>query len=120
MLSDRDAADIYAYLASIPAGKPATSIPILARIGTGNAGPATTVSDGLAHGRAIFAQNCASCHGSGGSGGFGPALLGERAKKNLTAAIGFIKNPVAPMPKLYPAPLSDRDVADVAAYVESL
>jgi mono/diheme cytochrome c family protein len=120
VLSDRDAADIYAYLGAIPAGKPATSIPILAAIGTGNAGPAPVVSSALAHGAAIFAQSCASCHGSGGSGGFGPALIGERSKKDLRAAIGFIKNPVAPMPKLYPGTLSDGDVADVAAYIESL
>jgi ubiquinol-cytochrome c reductase cytochrome c subunit len=120
VLSDRDAADIYAYLGSIPAGKPATSIPILAAVGTGNAGPVPVVSSTVAHGAAIFAQSCASCHGNGGSGGFGPALLGERAKKDLRAAMGFIKNPVAPMPKLYPGTLSDRDVADVAAYVESL
>ncbi|HYZ14864.1 MAG TPA: c-type cytochrome [Candidatus Acidoferrum sp.] len=120
VLSDRDAADIYAYLASIPSGKPAASIPILAAIGNGNAGPVTTVSSGLSHGATIFAQRCASCHGTGGSGGFGPALVGERSRKDLRSAVAFIKNPVAPMPKLYPATLSDRDVADVAAYVESL
>lgn len=73
------------------------------------------------HGMAIFGQNCSSCHGAGGAGGgIGPSLKGEKARKNTTAAIAWIKNPQPPMPKLYPAPLSESDVADVAAYVESL
>jgi mono/diheme cytochrome c family protein len=74
-----------------------------------------------AHGAAIFGANCASCHGANGvGGGIGPALKGEKVRKNTSAAIAWIKNPQPPMPKLYPSPLSDKDVADVAAYVESL
>jgi mono/diheme cytochrome c family protein len=37
ILSDKDAADIYAYLASIPAGKPASAIPLLNSISPGPA-----------------------------------------------------------------------------------
>jgi mono/diheme cytochrome c family protein len=120
ILSERDAADIYAYLTSIPGGKPAGEIPILASVETGNAGPPPRIAADVARGRVVFAQNCASCHGADGSGGLGPTLVGEKSHKALAAAIGFIKNPTAPMPKLYPSPLSDRDVADVAAYIESL
>ncbi len=73
------------------------------------------------HGSAIFGQNCSSCHGAGGvGGGIGPKLVGEKGRKDYNAAIAWIKNPQPPMPKLYPAPLSESDVADVAAYVESL
>jgi len=72
-------------------------------------------------GKAIFATNCAGCHGAAGAGGgIGPALHDEKSRKNTAAAIAWIKNPQAPMPKLYPSPLSEKDVADVAAYVESL
>jgi mono/diheme cytochrome c family protein len=72
-------------------------------------------------GEAIFGANCASCHGAQGSGGgIGPSLKGERSRKDTAAAITWIKNPQPPMPKLYPSPLSEKDVADVAAYVESL
>ena len=39
---------------------------------------------------------------------------------NLDEVVAFIKNPKAPMPKLYPAPLSEQDVADAARLVESL
>lgn len=73
------------------------------------------------HGAAIFAQNCSSCHGNDGAGGgIGPVLKNEKSKKKYDAAVSWIKNPQPPMPKLYPAPLSESDVNDVAAYVETL
>ena len=73
------------------------------------------------HGATIFSSNCATCHGAAGAGGgIGPILKGEKKRKDYNEAIAWIKNPKAPMPKLYPSPLSESDVADVAAYVESL
>lgn len=74
-----------------------------------------------AHGKQIFAANCASCHGATGTeGGVGPSLKGEKSRKNYQQAIAWIKNPQPPMPKLYPSPLSEKDVDDVAAFVETL
>jgi mono/diheme cytochrome c family protein len=74
-----------------------------------------------AHGKQIFTQNCASCHGATGTeGGVGPSLKDEKSKKDSAAAVAWIKAPQPPMPKLYPATLDEKDVADVAAYVESL
>jgi mono/diheme cytochrome c family protein len=74
-----------------------------------------------AHGSSIFSQNCASCHGANGAGGgIGPKLVGEKSRKNYQATVAWIKNPQPPMPKLYPSPLSEKDVDDVAAYVQSL
>ena len=75
------------------------------------------------HGQAIFVQNCSSCHGVGGKGGgVGPVLIGEKSRKDYAAAVAWIKNPTVGgiMPKLYPDPLKESDVNDVAAYVESL
>jgi len=72
------------------------------------------------HGKAIFAQFCSACHGPTGGGGVGPALKGESARKDIAAVEAFIKAPKAPMPKLYPTPLNDKDLADVAAFVERL
>src|SRR5665213_2942403 len=70
-----------------------------------------------AHGKTLYGANCASCHGATGSeGGVGPSLKGEKSKKDQAAAIAWIKNPKAPMPKLYPSPLSEKDVSDVATY----
>ena len=81
--------------------------------------PQTSADAG--RGKQIYLANCVQCHGaSGAEGGVGPSLRGERAKKDLAATIGLIENPKPPMPKLYPGRLSEKDVADVAAYVRSL
>jgi PQQ-dependent dehydrogenase (methanol/ethanol family) len=72
------------------------------------------------HGKTVFAQYCSACHGATGEGGLGPSLKAESAKKSLNEVTAFIKSPKEPMPKLYPAPLSDQDVADVAEFVETL
>ncbi len=73
-----------------------------------------------AHGKAIFAQNCSSCHGAQAQGGMGPPLVNEASRKNMQQAVSWIENPSPPMPKLYPSSLNAQDVRDVAAYVESL
>ena len=72
------------------------------------------------HGKAVFAQYCSACHGASGEGSVGPPLTSESLKKNLNEAIAFIKDPKPPMPKMFPAPLTEQDVADVAAFVEGL
>jgi mono/diheme cytochrome c family protein len=72
-------------------------------------------------GRQIFSQNCSTCHGATGTeGGVGPSLRDERIRKNYDATIAWIKNPQPPMPKLYPSPLNEKAVDDVAAYVQNL
>jgi mono/diheme cytochrome c family protein len=71
-------------------------------------------------GSAIFAANCAACHGATGAGGDSPSLEGERHRMNLAQAITWIEKPAPPMPKLYPIPLSRSDVEAVAKYVEKL
>jgi len=92
-----------------------------------SAGNAQTGPSGMsaigdaARGKQLFTQNCATCHGATGTeGGVGPSLRNEKARKDAAAAVAWIKNPRPPMPKLYPSPLSDKDVDDLAAYVETL
>lgn len=85
------------------------------------AGGGKMLAGDAAHGKQIFTQNCAQCHGAiGTEGGIGPSLKSEKSRKDTAAAVAWIKNPQAPMPKLYPSVLNEKDVADVAAYVESL
>ncbi|MBV8638232.1 MAG: cytochrome c [Candidatus Eremiobacteraeota bacterium] len=85
---------------------------------TANATPTTASAS---RGAALFATNCASCHGIHGAGGrIGPALRDERKRKSPQAVRAIIADPEPPMPKLYPAQLSAQDVDDLTAYVETL
>jgi mono/diheme cytochrome c family protein len=112
-----DAQNIWAYLASIPAGQPESSSGALASIDMGNAGAPAQVSPAIARGRQLFGDYCIKCHGSAP---IGPPLANVKAHMNLAATIAQIENPAPPMPKLFPAPLSEQDVKDVAAYVQTL
>jgi mono/diheme cytochrome c family protein len=82
--------------------------------------PASSTAGDPVHGHQVYSANCAACHGANAQGGVGPALRGEKNRKDLAAAIAWIKNPKLPMPKLYPSVITEKDVEDVAAYVESL
>lgn len=86
----------------------------------GTAGALAVTGDAAA-GKEVFTRNCSACHGATGTeGGVGPSLKNEKSRKNTDKTIAWIKNPQPPMPKLWPSPLSDKDVADVAAFVQSL
>jgi mono/diheme cytochrome c family protein len=72
-------------------------------------------------GAEIFRANCAVCHtATGAAAGVGPSLAHEKQRKNYNQTVAWIEQPDPPMPKLNPSPLSERDVDDVAAYVQSL
>ena len=96
--------------------------------GATSAGSATATSKlsgsaqgDAAHGKTIYAASCAACHGPTGTEGVaGPALKNEKSRKNYAQTVAWIKDPLSPMPKLYPDTLSAKDVADVAAYVQTL
>jgi mono/diheme cytochrome c family protein len=141
-VTDKNIADIAAYLVSLaaaPMPKSATASQAVAVVASPAATsasvptaaasastPAASASSALpalgdpVHGHQVYTANCAACHGANAEGGFGPALRGEKTRKDLPAAIAWIKNPKSPMPKLYPSVISEKDVEDVAAYVESL
>lgn len=75
----------------------------------------------LSHGKAVYAQQCAACHGEAGKGGeVGPPLINERAKHTYSGVKAIVADPQPPMPKLYPSRITESDVRDVSAYVESL
>ena len=84
--------------------------------------PSQKVAAGNASaGAQVFAANCASCHGEGGKNGtVGPSLAGAGVKAGQVAYM--VRNPQgvdkdSSMPKL---PLTDKQLADVSAYVASL
>ncbi|TAM85352.1 cytochrome c [bacterium] len=88
------------------------------------ASPAAVAAAGAGdvdNGKKVYGANCASCHGADGSGGVGPNLHGDlktpAMPRTQAALVAWIKDPKPPMPKLYPDPLKEKDVADVAAYI---
>ena len=85
------------------------------------AAPAGATFGNGARGTEVFRANCAVCHTANGqASGVGPSLEHEKQRKNYDRTVAWIEQPDPPMPKLYPAPLSEKDVEDVAAYVQSL
>jgi mono/diheme cytochrome c family protein len=105
---------------SAPVGQASAQVLALSSPDQIAAGTPQSGGANAAHGKRVHADNCAVCHGASGEGSAGPPLQGERDHKNVAQVAAFVKDPQPPMPKLYPTPLSDADVRDVAAYVESL
>jgi alcohol dehydrogenase (cytochrome c) len=76
-----------------------------------------SAGSGAAGGKAIYARNCAVCHGTAGEGGVGPSLLGAKERLGFDTIVDRIKNPLPKMPKL---PLQDAEIKDVAEFVQML
>jgi ubiquinol-cytochrome c reductase cytochrome c subunit len=96
---------------------------ITALVATG--GPAiprvNAAAGDVADGQELFAEDCAACHGIGGSGG----ILFDRPIPQVTEAtptqVGeAIRVGPAEMPVFGPAEISRQQVDDIAAYIDSL
>lgn len=71
----------------------------------------------LANGRKLYGQICMSCHGPDGNMIADHKLQNLRPRKDLAATIAYIKEPKAPMPKLFPDLINEQSVIDVANYL---
>jgi thiosulfate dehydrogenase len=84
--------------------------------------PLPSASPNVAHGAALYAQKCSSCHGAGGAGVAGtfPPLWGAKSfnsgagMAHIDRMAGFVRYN---MPQNAPGTLSMNDSYDVAAYV---
>ncbi|HET7450152.1 MAG TPA: PQQ-binding-like beta-propeller repeat protein [Gaiellaceae bacterium] len=82
---------------------------------TGKQTPATAGS--AAAGKAVFADNCATCHGALGTGGNGgPDLTTRPRAKNLQQVIAQVTNGGGGMPP-FKGTLTDTQIRDVATFV---
>jgi mono/diheme cytochrome c family protein len=72
--------------------------------------------------RLYLADGCFTCHGRSGQGGAynTPAPILAHTAMPFDGFKGQIRNPVNDMPAFPTAILSDKDIADVYAFVESL
>jgi mono/diheme cytochrome c family protein len=72
--------------------------------------------------RVYLADGCFTCHGRAGQGGAfnGPAPRLAQTALPFDGFKGQIRNPVNDMPAFSGANLSDKDIADIYAFVQSL
>ncbi|MDN5004605.1 c-type cytochrome [Bradyrhizobium sp. GCM10027634] len=114
-------------------GRPATAAEIAGwNIDIGRDGSNLPKGSGsVSHGREVFAQQCASCHGENGKGGVGDRLVGGQGTIATAKPIRTVGSywPYAPtlfdyirraMPQNAPQSLSDDDVYAVSAYILNL
>jgi putative heme-binding domain-containing protein len=80
--------------------------------------PAFSTPDAAA-GRKLFAAHCAACHGQQGQGGRGAKLTTLTRASDEDSLFNIIRKGI-PGTEMPPAPLSDDEVRDVAAFVRSL
>jgi mono/diheme cytochrome c family protein len=80
---------------------------------------ATTIQggSGIANGRRLYSQVCASCHGTDGNFIADKRLGNLAARMTQDEAMTLIKQPKAPMPVLFPDLISEQDVRDVAGFI---
>ncbi|WP_439369584.1 c-type cytochrome [Bradyrhizobium sp. PMVTL-01] len=111
-------------------GRPATTAEIAGwNIDVGRDGSNLPEGSGsVSQGRAVFAQQCASCHGEKGEGGLGDRLAGGQGTIGTARPIRTVGSywPYAPtlfdyirraMPQNAPQSLSDEDVYAVSAFI---
>ncbi len=82
--------------------------------------PAAAASPNAAHGKQIYAQTCAGCHGPEGDRVAGKDLKSIKSRMNVAQLSTFIISPTGAMPKIFPEPRTsddERDLRDVVAYV---
>jgi cytochrome c len=88
-------------------------------------------SGSVSHGREVFAQQCAACHGANGEGGIGEQLVGGQGTLATPKPVKTVGSywPYAPtlfdyirraMPQNAPESLSNDDVYAVSAYILNL
>lgn len=68
-------------------------------------------------GRRLYGQVCAACHGPDGNLIADKHLSSLATRLDLAATVRYIKDPKAPMPKMFPDLLTEQNVRDVAAFV---
>ncbi len=81
--------------------------------------PRPATAQNAARGEQLYGQlECSGCHASGAGGDFGPRLAGTQL--TLEAVAAQLRNPRGMMPTFGPDRLSDTEVADLYAWLQSL
>jgi mono/diheme cytochrome c family protein len=84
--------------------------------------PASDSSGYASPGAAVFANNCARCHGANGEGQLGPQLSDGKVKKafpNASAEVAFVTQGKDGMPS-FDGVLTPTEIQQVVAYTRTL
>ena len=82
--------------------------------------PSTAPASSTAAGKAAYTKNgCWQCHGQQAQGGAAGPRLGPRPMP-LAALTAYVRTPAGEMPPYTAKVLSDRDVADIHAFLSAL
>jgi alcohol dehydrogenase (cytochrome c) len=73
-----------------------------------------------ARGESLYGELCSICHGPQGDGMTAPRLRGIDKRKDPRAVADIIKDPKPGMARFYPKVLNERDVEDIAHFLERL
>jgi alcohol dehydrogenase (cytochrome c) len=71
----------------------------------------------LGNGRRLYGQVCRSCHGPDGNMIADHRLANLAQRRDLAATITYLKDPKAPMPKMFPDLLNEQSLIDVATWI---
>jgi len=86
---------------------------------TAGGGGATTAAASTPDGKALSEDNCATCHGKTGGGGFGPSLKGIQDRFSEEDEASIIRNGQGSMPG-FGSDLSAEEIAAIVAYTRTL
>jgi len=89
--------------------------------GGGSSPAAPSDNPVLVEGQQIYSQNCASCHGAAGGGGYGPKLAGVVSTKypNIDDQIALITNGKGAMPS-FSKKLTAEQITAVTRYTREV
>ena len=74
-------------------------------------------TSGMANGKRLYGQVCASCHGEDGNFIADHKLSTLAARRDLASTISYVKDPKAPMPKIFQELLNEQSVIDVSTWI---
>ena len=82
---------------------------------------ASSPAGNAAHGKALFREiGCYQCHGLAGQGALMTGPRVSRTELPLDAFLNQLRHPVNQMPPYEAAVVSDRDAADIYAYLKQM
>ena len=82
------------------------------------ASPAAQPAASTAGGRAAFLNACSGCHGEDATGGLGPPLV--PARRDAETLNEIVRNGLGLMPPLDPGLITDDQIVQVVAFLNSL